>query len=181
MSTSSQNLQRRFVKEWFDQQNNELMFFLYQMPYAQVLFHRGLPFFLGQYVCALDCARNCWLHWCVDSVLTIASFMIQPYCFFFEPGKQLGKPPLLYFIKTQKTNTEQDKRKTLLVIHSEARTRRKTKNHLTQESTQERKTYRLFSKILYACSRASSSRDLLVSQADSYMTQAYMDMRKFTR
>ena len=113
-------------------------------------------------------AYNCIIH---DSTIL----------FFFEPGKQLGKPPLLYFIKTQKTNTEQDKRKTLLVIQSEARTRRKTKNHLTQESTQERKTDRLFSKILYACSRASSSRDLLVSQADSYMTQAYMDMRKFTK
>jgi len=101
--------------------------------------------------------------------------------FFLNQENSLESPPLLYFIKTQKTNTEQDKRKTLLVIQSEARTRRKTKNHLTQESTQERKTDRLFSKILYACSRASSSRDLLVSQADSYMTQAYMDMRKFTK
>jgi hypothetical protein len=45
METSLQKLQRRFLKEWFNLQNNELLYFLYQMPYAEVLFHRGLPFF----------------------------------------------------------------------------------------------------------------------------------------
>lgn len=62
----------------------------------------------------------------------------------FEPGKQQGKPPLLDFI-LKKHCTKQ--KETLQLSLSEARTRRKTKNRYTQESTQERKTDRLFLEI----------------------------------
>ena len=55
---------------------------------------------------------NMYVYWIVQAIadyfdvwiqcLHFASFMILSYCFFFEPGKQQGRPPLLYFINTQK-------------------------------------------------------------------------------
>jgi hypothetical protein len=65
-------------------------------------------------------------------------------CVFFEPRKQQGALPIVRFSKPPKTITVQNKRKTLQLSLSEARTRRKTKNHYTHESTQERNRLLVF-------------------------------------
>jgi hypothetical protein len=68
MRTSLKKRQKRFSD--LINKINELMYFLYQMPYTEVLYHRGFPFFQGQYVRVLHYASNCRLLWCVHSILT---------------------------------------------------------------------------------------------------------------